>query len=191
MITLKEFYTQLSELKASTLKSYIEKAKRDVIDNAEIAGTASEIKKAKQAFEKAKKRQGGISTAYGKMKEEVQQVDEGNKLNKMLKNLHARKVGSKKARIYGSQELNQIAALKKGREMLKNEETDLGEGLQKLERREKAYKKQFKNSVEKQETIEDKDEKHDEENKMYKIADKVSNVLHKIKHRRDRTKGQD
>jgi hypothetical protein len=60
---------------------------------------------------------------------EGEQIDERNKLNKMLKNLHARKVGATRMQNHGSPELNRIAALKKGRELMKNSHEPEGEEL--------------------------------------------------------------
>jgi hypothetical protein len=65
----------------------------------------------------------------GELQEEVDEVDEGNKYNKLLKNMHARKVGATRMRDHGSPELNRIAALKKGRELMKNSYEPEGEEL--------------------------------------------------------------
>jgi hypothetical protein len=63
---------------------------------------------------------------------EGEQIDERNKLNKMLKNLHARKVGATRMQNHGSPELNRIAALKKGRELMKNSHEPEGDQLDEL-----------------------------------------------------------
>ena len=74
---------------------------------------------------------------------EGEQIDERNKLNKMLKNLHARKVGATRMQNHGSPELNRIAALKKGRELMKNSHEPEGEELDEAKRKKSPTEKLF------------------------------------------------
>ena len=74
---------------------------------------------------------------------EGEQIDERNKLNKMLKNLHARKVGATRMQNHGSPELNRIAALKKGRELMKNSHEPEGEELDEARRKKSPTEKLF------------------------------------------------
>ena len=76
-------------------------------------------------------------------KEEAEQVNEGNRLNKFRKNMHARKVGATKMRDHGSPELNRIAALKKGRELMKNSHEPEGEELDEAKRKKSPTEKLF------------------------------------------------
>lgn len=85
----------------------------------------------------------GVKVFENSHEPEGEQIDERNKLNKMLKNLYARKVGATKMQNHGSPELNRIAALKKGRELMKNSHEPEGEELDEAKRKKSPTEKLF------------------------------------------------
>lgn len=81
---VKEGVEQVDELNQMTLSRYAAAAKSDVAKQAHIAGTTDSVDDAKKAFDKAKKRQAGISTAnrrmrFGEYSEMVDSQSENNK----------------------------------------------------------------------------------------------------------------
>lgn len=81
---VKEGVEQVDELNQMTLSRYAAAAKSDVAKQAHTAGTTDSVDDAKKAFDKAKKRQAGISTANRKMRfgEYSEMVDSQSENNK-------------------------------------------------------------------------------------------------------------